>query len=69
MADGYGLADTSTLVDAVLRRQAENHDAALARSRSAEPRGVRIRARVDGLAAPADRWLRAHADEFRALLR
>jgi hypothetical protein len=68
MAGGYGLRDTSTLVDAVLRRQAENHDAALARSRSADAAvAAYARASVTWQRYQID-WLRAHADEFRALV-
>lgn len=69
MAESYGLRDTSTLVDAILRRQAENRDAALARSRSADPAVAEYaRASVIWQRDQID-WVRAHADELHALLR
>jgi aminoglycoside phosphotransferase (APT) family kinase protein len=66
MAESYGLSDTRALVDAVLTRQEENRDAALARSRSADPAVAeygRVSAEWQG---EQMRWLRSHAREFRA---
>lgn len=65
LADAYGLAETSLLLDAVLRRQEENLEDALVRSRSPDPAVSeygRASARWQGEQVA---WLRLHVDEFR----
>ena len=68
MAENYGVSDTSALVDAVLRRQEENRDAALARSRSANPAVAEYGRVSDAWQGEQIEWLRSHANEFRAVL-
>ena len=68
MAQSYGLRVTTTLFDAVLRRQEENRDAALVRAGSPDP----VVAEYGRASAAWQReqieWLRANAGEFRAVL-
>jgi hypothetical protein len=68
MADSYGLSDTRALVDAVLRRQEENRDAALARSRSADPAVATYGRASAAWQGEQMEWLPSHASEFRAVL-
>lgn len=69
MASAYGLRDSSLLLDAVLRRQDENLEDALRRSRSSDARIA-----ANGRASAAWQreqmtWLRDHLGEFHAALR
>ena len=69
MASAYGLRDSALLLDAVLRRQDENLEDALARSGSSEP-GVAAYGRASAAWQREQMtWLRDHVGEFRAALR
>jgi len=68
MAENYGLSDTRALVDAVLRRQEENRDAALARSRWTDPAAAKYGRASAAWQGEQMEWLRSHASEFRAVL-
>lgn len=68
MAGGYGLTDTSPLLDAVLRRQEENHAEALVRTRSSDPSVAEYGRASAAWQARQMAWLRDHANEFRAVL-
>ncbi len=68
MADAYGLPDPSVLLDAVLRRQAENRAAALARSQSPDAAVAQYGRSSAAWQREQMAWLRKHADTFRAAL-
>jgi Ser/Thr protein kinase RdoA (MazF antagonist) len=68
MARSYGLDDPSPLLDAVLRRQAENLDETLARTRSADAPVARYAHDAAKWQREQTAWLRANAAEFRASL-
>jgi hypothetical protein len=68
MAESYGLPETTTLFDAVVRRQEENRRETLVRAASPDP----VVAEYAHAAAAWQReqmdWLRANAAEFRVVL-
>jgi aminoglycoside phosphotransferase (APT) family kinase protein len=68
MADSYGLAETATLLDAVLRRQEENRRAALARAASPDPAVAEYGRASATWQGEQMNWLRANAAGFRDVL-
>jgi len=68
MADAYGLVDTASLLDAVLRRQEENLQAAVLRSRSPAPAVAEYGRASAAWQREQVAWLREHLEEFRAEL-
>ena len=68
MGDAYGLSGGSTLLDALLRRQDENLEAALARSASSDRRVAEYAHASAAWQREQMGWLRAHLDEFRVVL-
>jgi thiamine kinase-like enzyme len=68
MAESYGLNDTSTVIDAVLRRQEESVDAALLRANSPEPDVAEYARASAAWQREQIDWLSANAAEFRSAL-
>jgi Ser/Thr protein kinase RdoA (MazF antagonist) len=68
IADSYGLHATSSLLDAVLHRQEENRNAALARTHSPDPAVAEYARASAAWQHEQMDWLRANATEFRAVL-
>lgn len=66
MADAYGLKDSSLLLDAVLRRQGENLQAAHARSTSSDSATAEYGRASAAWQRGQMAWLREHVPEFRA---
>lgn len=66
MADAFGLADNSRLLDAVLRRQEENLQAAVLRGRSPAPAVAEYGRASAAWQREQMAWLREHLEEFRA---
>jgi Ser/Thr protein kinase RdoA (MazF antagonist) len=64
MADAYGLPDSSLILDAVTRRQEENLQAAVARTRSSEPAVADYGRASAAWQRQQSAWLREHADSF-----